>query len=1176
MKAKTNIKTNERELASKISEWLNEIIKRNNFPFTSASNETGIKVDISTKFGDIVIWKNRETNEAYSYIELKPPFGAKEDLETFRQKAIELKVKYAFTWDFQNLIAYKIEKNKIELIDTETEDVLDKIENWLQGDHQAKIKAYLQKILDELFNLNKTGKLRKFYPDKVYFVNFIRKAVNDLVPKFEKFLRDASRKSSNKQLIAEYATKQGIAYPSDIEYYKLIARQTVYALVTKIIFYLTIRRYFDDLPDIYKTDEPDINKLLKFSFARAREKDWQAVFVEDPVEVLGLPDNIYDDLRLLFSELKVYHFGELSEDVIGELFEEIIDPNSRHLLGQYFTNEDLVDLIIGFAVQDEKGIYGDPTCGSGTFLIRLYDRLRFLSGYKLQHKELLEKIWGMDIGKFPAELSTINLFRQNISNYENFPRVIRTDIFDVTKNTEFDFPPPNAGKHFTKIKKTLPEFNGFVGNFPFIRQELIEKKDKSYKIFLTKVIAKEYFLSYPKLFKMKGLDEKHINELKKLSKDKFEKEIERYVDKKNIELKLSGQADIYAYIFIHTASLLAKKGTFAIITSNSWLDVSYGSVLKEFFLKNFKIKAVIASWAEPWFEDAAVNTVVTVLEKTFTESPSLAKRSGAEGEFVKFVKLKKKLSELIPYRDLKIDSLHRWQTADRIVDLIETAHYHKNVKNITDYLGSLETDEMQIRLIKQNYLEKELEEKNELAKWGKYLRAPDVYFEILEKCKDKLVPLKEIAEVRRGYTTGINDFFYLEESTNEKSKKKGNVICKNARGWQGEIEEKYLKPVIKSPKESQSIKIDTSKLKYKIFICNKSKAELKKAGDLGALNYIEWGEKQKTKNNMKWTDVPSVQGRKYWWGIGREKLPEIIFSCGIADVYKVFDNDVDILNDKRLYEIYVNQNEVIKPILNSTLFYLGLEAESRINLGDGLLDLTVYEVEETQVPEIKLFNKKQKENLTNFYKNLSERKLFSISKEIKQKDRKELDSLILEALGLNPKEYLPRIYEGITQLVKERLELPKMRKKQKNQNIKIAYDQIKKAVIEEIIPHGIKKFPEAFYTTGDYESLQFDIFNSNGRQLKAESFFNKFELKDDEGKVIAETDSETKAEFAEMLTRKEIYQIKIPKDEKIIEKIISSYKLYIKNLRQSLETNAQQKLHDWHLAEKMSEEILSE
>ena len=33
-------KTNERELASKISEWINEIIKRNDFPFTSTFNGT--------------------------------------------------------------------------------------------------------------------------------------------------------------------------------------------------------------------------------------------------------------------------------------------------------------------------------------------------------------------------------------------------------------------------------------------------------------------------------------------------------------------------------------------------------------------------------------------------------------------------------------------------------------------------------------------------------------------------------------------------------------------------------------------------------------------------------------------------------------------------------------------------------------------------------------------------------------------------------------------------------------------------------------------------------------------------------------------------------------------------------------------------------------------------------
>ena len=39
------------------------------------------------------------------------------------------------------------------------------------------------------------------------------------------------------------------------------------------------------------------------------------------------------------------------------------------------------------------------------------------------------------------------------------------------------------------------------------------------------------------------------------------------------------------------------------------------------------------------------------------------------------------------------------------------------------------------------------------------------------------------------------------------------------------------------------------------------------------------------------------------------------------------------------------------------------------------------------------------------------------------KDRQELDRSILEAMSLDPEEYLPRIYEGLTGLVRERIEL---------------------------------------------------------------------------------------------------------------------------------------------------------
>ncbi len=77
-----------------------------------------------------------------------------------------------------------------------------------------------------------------------------------------------------------------------------------------------------------------------------------------------------------------------------------------------------------------------------------------------------------------------------------------------------------------------------------------------------------------------------------------------------------------------------------------------------------------------------------------------------DNEPVKFVKLKKKLAELIPERDLKLEAIKRWQRIDSIVNFIETAHYNPDVRKVTDTIDSVETDEMRIRLINQSWIEK--------------------------------------------------------------------------------------------------------------------------------------------------------------------------------------------------------------------------------------------------------------------------------------------------------------------------------------------------------------------------------------------------------------------------------------------------------------------------------------
>jgi hypothetical protein len=51
------------------------------------------------------------------------------------------------------------------------------------------------------------------------------------------------------------------------------------------------------------------------------------------------------------------------------------------------------------------------------------------------------------------------------------------------------------------------------------------------------------------------------------------------------------------------------------------------------------------------------------------------------------------------------------------------------------------------------------------GKWGRYVRAPDVYFEIMRRLGSRFVALGEIANVRRGITSGCDAFFMPRDVT---------------------------------------------------------------------------------------------------------------------------------------------------------------------------------------------------------------------------------------------------------------------------------------------------------------------------------------------------------------------------------------------------------------------------
>ena len=466
-----------------------------------------------------------------------------------------------------------------------------------------------------------------------------------------------------------------------------------------------------------------------------------------------------------------------------------------------------------------------------------------------------------------------------------------------------------------------------VGNFPYIRQELIERQIKGYKTSIVQAIAREWFWKDQSLF----------------------------TEGERIALRLSGQADIYAYLFYHAAALLKEGGRMGIVTSNAWLDVAYGVELKRFFLNHFKIVAIVASWCEPWFEDAAINTAFVVLERC--ENAEQRKSN-----IVRFVKVKKPLAELLP-QDLLLREAERWQKVDALVREIETADARITAWNPTTGevqslrgIHTVETDAFRIRLVPQSELEAELKTKGETAKWGLYIRAPQVYFDILAQAGCKLVPLSQVAKVRFGIKTGINDFFYLKPL--EGKSVPGTLRVTNAQGWVGEIEEGCLRPVIKSPKEAAGLVVEPQKLRYRLFLPPVDPSSPDPLGELQkryplAYEYVKWGEQQRTPQDQSWSHVPSVKGRKAWWLLG-ERKPASFLTMGFIDRRFFILENAGVLASDVMFEWDFRDSSMFElnmALVNSTLTYLLLEMIGRQNLGDGVLKIIGPELNALLIPD---------------------------------------------------------------------------------------------------------------------------------------------------------------------------------------------------------------------------------
>ena len=111
----------------------------------------------------------------------------------------------------------------------------------------------------------------------------------------------------------------------------------------------------------------------------------------------------------VFRRIDCFDWTSLDEDLLKMLYQELVDPEDRHELGEYYTPDWLAELALK-EIDYRGGRLLDPACGSGTFLFCAIRKLRQsgFSGDRLV-EYALESIIGLDVHPLAVLMSKANI-----------------------------------------------------------------------------------------------------------------------------------------------------------------------------------------------------------------------------------------------------------------------------------------------------------------------------------------------------------------------------------------------------------------------------------------------------------------------------------------------------------------------------------------------------------------------------------------------------------------------------------------------------------------------------------------------------------------------------------------------------------------------------------------------
>ena len=759
------------------------------------------------------------------------------------------------------------------------------------------------------------------------------------------------------------------------------------------------------------------------------------LFHKSDDEVCGesVPNDAFDlIINKLFSKFNftVHESTPLDIDVavdpemLGKVFEELV--TGRHESGSYYTPRPVVAFMCKEALKGYLGGYDalidhhnagdvtvpqakellrrlaevkvvDPACGSGAYLLGMLQELFALNrildtraeqatardDYKRKLDIIRNNIYGVDLDEFAVQIARLRLWLSLAVEYEGeVPEPLPNLDFKVEQGDSLSAPDPQGGPTADIFRqKDIEEFSVKKAQYadPYYKGDKKKLKDEIKKLrdgiavwahpnemvqgFDWRVEFAEVFEPQEPLTDVGGA----MNLGGTLTEARlggFDIALQNppYVRQEEIKNKphlqklyaegVDGKSDLYCYFYLRSMQILQPGGIQIFIVSNSWLDVGYGGKLQKYLLEHGHVQTIYDSAVERQFATADINTIISAFRKG----------KPANGDITRFVSLRASFEQALA------DPEKRRELTRTRAELWEAGLGDADKRGKREYTGD---------------------------KWGgKYLRAPDVYWTIMERGKDKMTRLGDIADVRRGFTTGANDFFYVRVLNIDNGI--AHIRCDD--GSEHTMEAEYVtEPVLVKAREIVRPRVLPSDLAYRLVQLDEDAEKKPHAG-----KYIRWGEAsrkdEKGNESGQFHLRPTCASRHFWFKIEARQPANVLTPLFQKRRAAICANEAQCQADCNLCEIIVGTEgaAAVTFSLVSTFGILSREILGRANLGQGVLKT---QIEDLLKMPVVLPTVSSDAVMQQCLKAIGNRTILMVYDDVRRDDRKTLDDAFLHAVG---------------------------------------------------------------------------------------------------------------------------------------------------------------------------------